>query len=676
MLNTHASPEPADARLLRDYVARGAESAFAEIVARNAGLVYAAALRQASSPETAREMAQSVFTDLARKAGELAPRLGPDASLAGWLYQGVRYAALNFRREESRRADREQIVMQHLQTAAAPAPADGPNWQAIAPVLDEAMADLNAADREAVLLRYFQNLDFAAVGRALGISDDAAQKRVSRAVERLRDLLQKRGVTAGGSGLVILISANAVLVAPLELSAAIVATALAGTTLTTATTATAGKAIAMTKPQRSLTSVTIAVLGIAVVALLVMQSSFKDRQGPKSSAQQSAPTNAEAKPAVMTSPFARRSPNMAVTVEMPESIRLKFRILDATTGQGLAGGRIRAGYFYVGGCSEPYELITDGNGDATIPRAQEGGDPGMNVFACVEGFVPKAVGWGQNAPREYVLRLEPAAMAGGFVLDEQGIPVAGVKLEASRSEKYTNGSPNTDFQITNVETDANGRWSYHYIPKSYTEVSFDLTLKGYAVTRAVVQMNPLESMSARLVIKRGSAVVGRVTDTQGTPLVGAFLKELHDFGSRRWSTETDRNGEFSLFGFNTNYGSRVEIAVQAQGMAPQLQVIELREPTNTVQFALLKGNIFRGRVLDEMGNPISKAAVRTDDDFKNQVRARFEWSTETDADGRFVWNSAPAETICYWFEAVGYEVIRGLPLSADGNEHQITLKTK
>ena len=665
-------PNQSDAQLLREYAAHGAESAFAEIVARHTDLVYSAALRQSGSPELAREIAQNVLTDLARKSRTLAPQLTDDASLVGWLYRATRYAALTLLRDERRREAHQRLVMENFHPTSDPST----DWDRVAPVLDEAMAALNDTDREAVLLRYFQNHDFAAVGRALGVSDDAAQKRVSRAVERLREFLAQRGVTVGAQGLVVVLAANAVQAAPAGLSTALAVAALTGTTVLTTVTATVGRTIAMTRPQRSLTTVAIAVLGIAVVALLVMQSSFKEGQAVKSVAQQSAPTNAEAKSAVMTSSFARRSPNITATVETPQSIRLKFRIVDAVTGQGLAGGRIRAGYFYSGGRSEPHELVTDVNGDAVVPKAQEGGDPGMNVFACVEGFVPKAVGWGQNAPTEYVLSLEPAAMAGGIVVDEQGVPAAGVRLEASRSEKYTNGSPNTDFQITNVETDANGRWSYHYIPKSYTEVSFDLTLRGYAVTRAVVPMNPLESVNARLVIIRGYALVGRVTDTQGMPLVGAILKELHDFGNRRWSTETDHNGEFALLGLSTNHGSKLEIAVQAQGMAAQSQVIELREPTNTVQFALQKGNIFRGRVVDAIGNPISKTAVRTDYDFKNQIQARFQWSMETGADGRFVWDSAPAETICYWFEADGYEVIRGLPFSANGNEHQITLKTK
>ena len=251
-------PNKSDAQLLRDYAAHGSDPAFAEIVARHIDLVYSAALRQTGSPELAREIAQSVFTDLARKARALAGTLSADASLAGWIFRGTRFAGLKLLRDDQRRQTRERQFMEHFHPAAQAATDSAPDWQRVAPVLDEAMAELDEADHEAVLLRYFQKQDFHAVGLALGVSDDAAQKRVSRAVERLREALAQRGVTTGAQGLVVLIAAQAVLVAPAGLSAALATAALAGTTLITAATATVGKAIAMTTTQKVLITVALA----------------------------------------------------------------------------------------------------------------------------------------------------------------------------------------------------------------------------------------------------------------------------------------------------------------------------------------------------------------------------------------------------------------------------------
>ncbi len=245
-----------DAQLLRQYAERGDESSFAELVARHAGLVYSAALRQVDSPDLARDITQNVFTDLARKARSVAGKLSEHSSLVGWLYRGTRFEALNLRRDTQRRQSRERQAMEQL----LPNPDAPPEWDRLRPLLDEAMADLGDADRDAVLLRYFKNHSLREVGLALGVSDDAAQKRVSRAVERLREFFARRGVTVGAGGLVIVISANAVQSAPVGLAVAIsTAAVLAGTAVQTSTAIAATKVIAMTTLHKSLIGAALAV---------------------------------------------------------------------------------------------------------------------------------------------------------------------------------------------------------------------------------------------------------------------------------------------------------------------------------------------------------------------------------------------------------------------------------
>jgi RNA polymerase sigma factor (sigma-70 family) len=225
-----------DAQLLRDYAERAAEAAFAEILTRHTDLVYSAALRQVYSSDLARDVTQCVFTDLARKARTLSANLSPEASLVGWLYRGTRFAARDLHRNETRRTQRERQAMEQLH----PTPETPPDWEQLRPVLDDAMSELDDLDRDAVLLRYFKNHDLRTVGATLGISDDAAQKRVSRALERLRELFAKRGVAVGAGGLVAVISANAVTAAPVGLALSVSHAALAGagviTTIATHTT--------------------------------------------------------------------------------------------------------------------------------------------------------------------------------------------------------------------------------------------------------------------------------------------------------------------------------------------------------------------------------------------------------------------------------------------------------
>jgi len=237
--------------LLARYRERHAEDAFAELVRRHLDLVFSAALRQVRSPQLAEEVAQSVFTDLARQAQQLAQ----DTILSAWLYAVARRTAIDAVRREARRQKREQLAMELSSMNA-----DSADWSQIEPILDEAMETLDATERSAVLLRYFEKKSLREVGHALGTTEEAARKRVSRGVESLQEFFTKRGVTAGAGGLAVAISANAVQGAPIGLSATIAATAVGstlGATTTAGVTATISKAIVMTTLQKTIIGATI-----------------------------------------------------------------------------------------------------------------------------------------------------------------------------------------------------------------------------------------------------------------------------------------------------------------------------------------------------------------------------------------------------------------------------------
>jgi RNA polymerase sigma factor (sigma-70 family) len=238
-----------DLDLLGQYARNHSQDAFATLVQRHLDLVYSAALRQVRSPQLAEEIAQSVFTDLARDAG----KLKSDTILTAWLYAVTRRTAIDAIRKESRRQLREQIALEMTNMNAT-----ANDWTQIEPLLDDAMAALEETDRSAVLLRYFENKSLREVGEALGASEDAAQKRVSRAVERLREFFSKRNVTIGASGLAVLVSANAVQAAPVGLAATVFAAAvLAGTAVHTSTLIAATKTIAMTTIQKAIIGATL-----------------------------------------------------------------------------------------------------------------------------------------------------------------------------------------------------------------------------------------------------------------------------------------------------------------------------------------------------------------------------------------------------------------------------------
>jgi RNA polymerase sigma factor (sigma-70 family) len=216
-----------DSELLRRYAGTHSEEAFAELVQRHVNLVYSAALRQVNGDaHLAQDVAQTVFTDLARKASSLSRR----ATLTGWLYTSAHFAAAKIARTENRRRDREEKFMrepiQNSETGVSPVQSAPADWEQIRPALDDAMHELKETDREAVLLRYFENRQFAEVGAELGLNENAARMRVERALEKLRDIFTKRGITTA-TALASVISANAVQLAPANLAATLTTTSIA-----------------------------------------------------------------------------------------------------------------------------------------------------------------------------------------------------------------------------------------------------------------------------------------------------------------------------------------------------------------------------------------------------------------------------------------------------------------
>jgi RNA polymerase sigma factor (sigma-70 family) len=208
-----------DNELLRQYARTGSEVAFADLVKRHVNLVYSAALRQVGGDtHLAHDVAQTVFTDLARKAASLCGR----ESLTGWLYTSAHFAAGKMVRTETRRREREEQFMREPANDAA----TDAEWEKLRPILDAAMHGLKETEREAVLLRYFENRPYAEVGAKLGLNENAARMRVERALEKLRGVLAKRGIAAGAA-LASIISANAVQIAPSALAVTLTNTSLA-----------------------------------------------------------------------------------------------------------------------------------------------------------------------------------------------------------------------------------------------------------------------------------------------------------------------------------------------------------------------------------------------------------------------------------------------------------------
>lgn len=254
-----------DFELIQAYVRNQSEEAFATIVARYVNLVYSAALRRAGDADLAEDISQATFIVLSRKAAKLNERV----VLGAWLYRTALFVAADALKARARRQqyEREAPAMQ-------PCPADS-IWDQLAPLLDDAVAQLPEKDRAAVLLRFFENKGLREVGAALGLNEDAAQKRVTRALDKLRIFFQRRGVALSGAVLADTLSSQAVTAAPQMVSASVLASVAPSAALPTSTSALVTGALKLMWAKQLQTVGTIAliaVLGSGTAFVLTQES--------------------------------------------------------------------------------------------------------------------------------------------------------------------------------------------------------------------------------------------------------------------------------------------------------------------------------------------------------------------------------------------------------------------
>ena len=219
-----------DEQLIKRFTSGSDDKAFGLLVERYINVAYAAAINYLGNEDLARDACQLTFVKFSKKAGKLSGKV----QLGGWIHATARNMARNIQKAETRRRKREESYADELMRK----PTSETDWAQLGPELHEALVLLKPADRDAVILRFFQNKNLAEVGTALGISADAARMRLNRALEHMGDRLSKKGITSTAAALASALPAHAALTAPTGLASTISIAVLTGTTVSTTATLT------------------------------------------------------------------------------------------------------------------------------------------------------------------------------------------------------------------------------------------------------------------------------------------------------------------------------------------------------------------------------------------------------------------------------------------------------
>ncbi len=674
-----------DSELLQRFVRDGSEDAFTELLRRHVDLVFSAALRQVRlDAQAAEDVTQTVFTDLARKARQLTQH----PTLTGWLYTSTRLAATQHRRTDSRRLARE--IAAHTMSRFLASDAPEPDWNQLRGVLDEAMHDLNDADREAVLLRFFEKRPLAEIGVRLGLSENTARMRVERALDKLHAALAKRGITSTAAALSLALSVHAVSAAPAGLVERIASVARAD-----------GLGVTVGGPASSkllLVSLTL-LLGIGTLMWTSRngwnRASSADGEGAgvvansRANETETTPpdsgenTGIDATPTAATTDAATNADSLTG----PGDPALKLTFLAKDSGRPVPNVTVN----YRGWEGTHFtrrSLASTRLGEATVRVVP--GTTRLELISVVEGFADTKLRWvperGDPIPTNYTVRLERAVLIGGTVVDPEGRPVAGASVVLGHHEDGSEqkGVESWEFGPIYVKTDEEGRWKVQRIAESMlARLSVSA---GHSEFQSSEHVRLSQHSEAERTLREqthvfrlgaGGLLRGIVVNEIEEPLAGAkILVGLRSFdGSRETRTEAD--GTFEIRG--TGLGT-LPVTAEAEGYAAKTVQLNLTQASTPVRLVLGAGTPLRLRVVNRAGEPVPQASVglNTMESGPRPVGAvtpllQASFARRSDDQGRVVWNEAPPGEHHFDIKARGYLWMRRVAVPADGQEHIVTL---
>ena len=667
-----------DWELLQDFVKTRSDAAFTELVERHIDWVYSVALRRVGESHLAEDIVQSVFALLARKAGSL--RRG--TLLGGWLFRSTCLVAKCSLRANRRRKRREEQASAMMTTAQAHD--DDPQWEQLAPHLDEAVASLSETDRSAVVLRFYQKKSLSEVGLHLGISEEAAKKRVSRTVDKLKTFMARRGVGLGGVVLAGMLAEKTVQAAP---------AALAGSVAKTSAVISAALLPQLARDALNAWRWTrikwvsgVSVLLVAVLWLNSTRTSLSNQAELRLRTARASP-GSQTVPALPNQAEASQASSIA---GKPEFL---FRAVAAESTNGIAAARVLVNYVSDAEWIRKDDLLTDDQGFCAVPLPA--GNLGrLDVGIIKDGFAQKFYTWRVDyetpLPPVYVLKLERAVSMGGRVQGPDGKPVSNAEIglsfygagDASFREPTLERLGFVGEAVTAVRTDSQGAWRCALIPAgcksfsivvqhpAYVQASFSLRPDQLVTSdKTQLPMEDLLASKAVLQLEPGFALKGYVLDDSGNPLADARVSWMGELGYRQDGVKTGPDGSFCMTSLPAGPG---QISAWAKGFAPALVTVEVGASSREAIFRLNRGAAFPITIQDRDGNGIAGAWATIDLPIPHNA----DFHLATDAAGRAIFQGIPTnalKSLVFHAGAKGYFISRNIRLSSEQPEPTIRL---
>ncbi len=514
-----------DQAIQERWIACRDADAFAELVARHAGMVYGTCLRILGNKADAEDLAQECFLELARRTKVITPSLG------GWLHRVAVCSALNAIRGERRRKRREK------EYAALTSAAVEPAWDDVKPYVDEAINALPAKLREAVILRFLEGRTHLSIGEELNLSPSAVQYRVDQGVRRIRQFLKRRGISAPGVNWAALALADAVLSPPRTLVASLCERAIAGHTGITATTV-----------KLILTGGAIVPKKIVIAAVIVILLTAPFLAAP---AKMWILKQIEESPTQATHVESGRSPSEdgntalpSVTQPAPEETESQVATLASLVPQpvdappeapasveGLVQDEdawpVADAHVWVEVMDEDkpqkFEATSDADGHYEVKAITQFGN--AKVYAEAENHVMKmdVIAVNPNDSLNVDLTLEKTAYAvKGIVVTQQGNPVAEAEVRLSffvsnESSSWCGGS--------NLFTLTREDGTFELNLPQYKDCSFVVLKEGFAEEQFKA---PVGSEDIRVVLRSTGVISGRVLYSDQKPASGLRVKLLEN----------------------------------------------------------------------------------------------------------------------------------------------------